>query len=169
MLRIAPPLLSALAALLVSGCMAAGDGYPSLAPRAIESGDGSPAPSPAPTADPVDPALSSQIDGLRKQFDTAKQAFAASADKARLTIDSVKGAAPGTGAWLNAQTALGDLDLRHSATRDAAAAIETLLIERAAANQSVPAALETANDDARKEVERQTGIIDTLSAAIAAP
>ena len=154
--------------LLLAGCSGNG-GYPSLAPRPIEqSGDAVTPPAPAAPAE-ADAALSAEIARHSASLSDAKRQFDSAADSARRAIAAAGNAAPGTRAWLAAQTALGQLDDRLGATRGVAGALDALLIERAASGAGVPDLLTQADEAAQNEVKRQGGVIATLSDQVKAP
>lgn len=161
----APVLLAALA--LPAACAAPRDGYPSLAPRAIEQkGFGEPA---APPPPPVvaDPTLDAALATAEAQARAAEAAFNAAAARAAARVAEARGAPAGDPRWLDAHVALGELDTLQAASAGALTTLEDLAIARAMTLAPAYPALEAARERARITAERQAERIDRLSGALA--
>ncbi|MGK6324032.1 hypothetical protein ACMGDM_13255 [Sphingomonas sp. DT-51] len=157
-----PPLL------LVAACGADLSGYPSLAPRAVEQrGFEEPAtPPPAPVA--ADPALDARLATIATARADAVRQFDAAADRAAARATNARGAAVGSERWLDAQTAIAELDSLRSAHADAGGQLEEIATARAQALQPAYPALEEALAAARDAAEAQTRRIDAIAATLPA-
>ncbi|WP_132907951.1 hypothetical protein [Sphingomonas sp. BK235] len=160
--------LALIALPLISGCSADPSGYPSLAPRPIEKmGFEEPAtPPPAPIA--ADPALDSRLTAIAATRAAAARAFDAAADRAATRTTAARGAAVGSERWLDAQTAVAELDSLRSTHADSVGQLEELAAARAQALQPAYPALDQALDAARATAAAQTRRIDSLAAALPA-
>lgn len=168
-MRAAAPALPILIAVLAlpGACAAPRDGYPSLAPRAIEQkGFGEPA---APPPPPViaDPTLDAALAAGEREARDAAAAFDAAAGRAATRVAAARGAPAGDPRWLDAHVALGELDTLRAASAGAVTTLEDLAIARAMTLAPAYPALEAARERARVVAERQAERIDTLSAALA--
>ena len=166
MRRLALPLIAL--ALPLTGCIQADDKYPSLLPRAIESQDTAEPERPAPVAE-ADPALDKQVADLSATLDAAQAAFTKAAQDTEAKIAVARGLPEGSDPWLDAQVALGALDVVHGQTTDALEALEALAIERGknglAPYPALQAAIERANTLSADQVKR----VRALETALANP
>ena len=125
-----PALLSSLT---LAACAPDTARYPSLLPRATESqGFAEPAAPPPAVAQP-DPALDAQIESLRTERATRAAAFDQAFARAQRLSSAARGAAEGSDAWIDAQTALGELDVARADAREPLATLEQLAADRAVA------------------------------------
>lgn len=155
----------ALVLTLVACTGPAGSG-PSLLPRAVEKQSfDEPAPAPAPVATP-DPALDTRIAGILADRMDAATDFA-EADK-RLSVPLAAGARAkvGSDAWLDAQTALTELDDARGRIADALTGLEQLAIARAATGEPPYPALEAARTETEAQVDRITAIVAARKRAL---
>jgi hypothetical protein len=158
--------LIGVALLSLVGCSADMSGYPSLAPRPVEKlGFEEPAtPPPAPVA--ADPALDARLAGIATARATAAREFDAAAERATARASAARGAAAGSERWLEAQTAIAELDSLRSAHADSLNQLEELAAARAQALQPAYPALEQALDAARATAATQTRRIDALAESL---
>ncbi len=152
-------------AALLAACSTAGDGdFPSLAPRPQEKlGFAEPeAPPAAPVA--ADPALDARIAAVARDRAAADTAFDAAATRAERA--AARAGARGSDAWLDAQTAMGALDVARGQQRDAADALEELAAARAGALAPEYPPLTRALAAARAGIEAQTRRADAIAARL---
>lgn len=163
MIRRAAPL----AALLLTAACAAGPGDgPSLLPRAAEKQSfDEPAAPPAPVATP-DASLDRKIADLIAERSRASAEFAAADKRVAAQLAAGAKAAPGSDAWLDAQTALGALDAERATIQSVLTDLEQLAIERAGAGQPPYPALEAARVDTDAEADRVSAIVATRKAQL---
>ena len=166
MRRLALPTL--LLAVPLAGCIQSSDKYPSLLPRAAESQSLAEPERPAPVA-AADPALDKQIADLSATLDAAQKAFSRAAQDTEAKIAVARGLPEGSEPWLDAQVALGGLDVVHGQTTDALEATETLAIERGRAGLIPYPALQALIERATALSADQTKRIRGLEAALANP
>lgn len=151
--------------LLLTGCTGRRD-YPSLLPRAIETrNDAEPVRS-APVAQP-DPALDAQISAARDALSRSASGFATALDQATALVARAKGAAAGSEPWLDAQTALADLDILRAESATRTSDLELLTIERASKIAPPYPALDAAYADAKAQLQAQEAQITALTAQLA--
>lgn len=164
MIRILPALLLP-AALL--GCARDEGTYPSLSPRPIEKlGFEEPgAPPPAPVA--PDPGLDLEIAAATARLDKAAGDFAAAARRAQAAAGRARGVPPGGEAWIEAQTALAELDALRAETSEVLGDLERLSVDRAAALAPDYPALEAARSRAREAIDAQGATISRIGAGLA--
>ena len=153
------PLLIVAASL--AACAQQGGDFPSLAPRPIERMSLTPPSRPAPVATP-DAALDAKITALDKQLAQAAAAFDPAADRARSLVEAARSAGVGSGPWLDAQTALAELDGIRAQSTAAMSALDELAIARASALQPPYPALETLHARGNAQVERESATISHL-------
>ena len=164
---------AALPALLLSLGLAAcaGDrdhGYPSLARRAVEArGFAEPA-APPPVPVRADPALDQFIATQTTQLQAVRAGFDRDAAKAERAAATARGAAVGSDAWLEAQTALAQLDDWRAQATAIASDAEGRGADRAATLAPDYPALAALQRDAAAEAARQDALIRRLSAALPA-
>ncbi|WP_294192951.1 hypothetical protein [uncultured Sphingomonas sp.] len=97
----------------------------------------------------------------------AARAFDAGANRAERLARSARGAKPGSEPWLDAQTALAELDALRARHQDALGVLEDLASSRAQALQPAYPALEAALQAARAISASQTRRIDAIAASLA--
>ena len=159
------PLIAA-ALLSLPGCGADMNGYPSLAPRPVEKlGFEEPAtPPPSPVA--ADPGLDTRLGTIAAARASAARDFDAAAERAATRTSAARRATAGSERWLDAQTAIAELDSLRSAHADSLNQLEELAAARAQALQPAYPALEQALDAARATAATQTRRIDALAASL---
>ena len=133
---------------LLAGCGTDPGGYPSLAPRPVENVSfDEPAPPPD-TPVVADPALDARIAGVTRERADAARRFDTAAARAERLARAARGAAAGSERWIEAQTALAELDSLRAEHGNAVSALEDLAAERmqalAPAYPSLDAALAAA-------------------------
>ena len=156
------------AALLIlpflAACVRDDASYPSLAERPAEK-RGFAEPEAAPPAPVVaDPALDARVAALRRTLETIASGSDRDAARAEAAAGRAGARTVGSDAWLDAQTALAGLDDWRAQAAEAAADVEQLAGERAAALAPPYPALENLQRDAAAQVTR----LDTRIRAIAA-
>lgn len=153
---------------LAAACAADPTVYPSLAPRAVErlGFDEPAAPPPAPVA--ADPALDARIAALVQQRADAARAFERGAARAETLARGARAAKVGSDRWIDAQTAIAELDALRSAHADIVGVLDDLASTRAQALQPDYPALNRALSDARAAATAQTQRIDALAASLPA-
>ncbi|MBW6525736.1 hypothetical protein KZ813_02670 [Sphingomonas sp. RHCKR7] len=163
-LALLPPALAIAASL--AGCSADMSGYPSLAPRPVERlGFEEPAtPPPVPVA--ADPALDARLAEIAAARAAAARDFDAAVERAAARAAAARGAAAGSERWLDAQTAIAELDSLRSTHADSVGQLEELSATRAQALQPAYPALERALEAARATATAQTARIDSLAASL---
>ena len=160
------PLAPVLVAILFAGCAADSTVYPSLAPRAAEkTGFEEPETAPAPLV--ADPALDARIAAATAKREGAARAFDTAATRVERLARAAQGAAAGSDRWLDAQTALAELDSLRAAHGEAVGELEDLAAQRAQALLPAYPALERARAEAQEAAVAQTGRIDALTRALA--
>lgn len=158
------PLLAVSAVL--AGCNETQSRYPSLLPRPIESMDTSEPVRPVPVATP-DPALDAQIATINARLAEAEGNFTRIAQTAEARVAVASGTPAGSDPWLDAQTALAELDTTRAPIVFAAADLERLAIDRGKEGKPPYPALDTALAAADALVERQATRTRTLTASLA--
>jgi len=165
-----PPHVSLLlcAALLTSACAVTEGPYPSLAPRPAEKLGFAEPPAPPPALVVADPGLDTRLADNARERAAAVRAFDAGAARADRLVRAARGARAGSDAWLDAQTALAELDALKARHQDALGVLEDAAAMRAQALQPAYPALEQALDAARAASTAQTRRIDALAGSLAA-
>jgi hypothetical protein len=159
MRRLFFPLSIAVAGL--AGCAGGNGAFPSLAPRPIERiGEETP-PRPAPTATP-DAALDARLTRLQADLAGAARAFEPAAAHARTLVAAARSAGIGSDAWLDAQTALAELDGIRAESTAAMGALDELAIDRATALAPAYPALDSLHDKGEAQVADETATIAAL-------
>jgi hypothetical protein len=166
MRRFALPLLAL--ALPLTGCIQSDEKYPSLLPRAIESQSTAEPDRPAPVV-VADPALDKQVADLSAALDAAQAAFSKAAQDTEARIAVARGLPDGSDPWLDAQVALGGLDVVRSQATDALSALETLEIARGSAGLPPYPALQAAIERATALTADQARRIKALETALTNP
>ena len=121
----------ALVALSLAGCTRDTTAYPSLAPRAVEQLGFAEPEVPIVEAKP-DPALDARIVALGRSLDGTTTGFTADAAKAETAGARARGKPVGSDAWLDAQTALAQLDDWRAQTSSLLTDADGLASDRAA-------------------------------------
>ena len=157
----------ACAALLTTGCAGQDTSrYPSLLPRPIESrSDAEPAPAPPAPVTP-DAPTDAKLATLRTTLADAATGFASAADRADQTAQAAKGQPAGSEAWINAETALAELDGYRATTSAALTDIEEMAIERATAQQPEYPGIEALRSAAAAQLAAQSTRIATIEAML---
>jgi hypothetical protein len=151
--------------ILLAACASPG-AYPSLLPRGSERvGFEEPA-APPPVAVAADPALDARIAAVGQRATDAASRFDGAAAKAEQMARAARGAAAGSDAWLNAQTALADLDVLRAETLEGLTDLEQLASERALALSADYPALEAAIATVRTAADEQAKRIAALQATL---
>lgn len=160
--------LQPLIALCLAGCTAnTGGRYPSLAPRAAEAkGFEEPGIAPQAPAAP-DPALDALIAAATNALADEGKAFDAAARLAASRAATARGKPPGSDAWLDAQTALGELDVARADAADPLATLEQLAIDRTATLSVAYPKLDDALVAARAQVAAMSMRIDEIQSGLA--
>jgi hypothetical protein len=163
------PILLALPALALTGCMDSGSSrYPSLLPRPIESTSLDEPERPVASVIP-DAALDARIAEVSKGLDAAARAFATAAQNAEAMVAVARGLPEGSEPWLNAQAALSEAEAQRAPVTTAVADLEQLAIERGTAGKPSYPALDAAVARASTLAEEQAARIATLDAALKTP
>jgi len=150
-----------IAAAMLSACAQDGGNFPSLAPRPIEqASDVAPA-RPAPAATP-DTALDEQIAALARQLSAAADAFDPAAQHARGLVAAARSSGVGSEPWLDAQTALAELDGVRAESTAAMSALDELAIDRARRLEPAYPALEALHDKGEAQVTAESAAIADL-------
>jgi hypothetical protein len=147
------PLLLALA-----GCTGAAAGYPSLAPRPIESLSLAEPTRPAPAPAVADPAALTQYAPIVEQAHADDANFRETLKQERDTLERGRSAARGSDAWIAAQTAL-------SRVETARAPVARALSDLDAARSSVPTEGNTGQALAAKQAFEQVQKLDEAETA----
>lgn len=130
MTRFAPAAACTLAALLLAGCAADYDNYPSLARRPAERISGTAEPAAPTTAPPpiVTPSadLAPRLAQLADQAQAAHREFTGRLDRAESLVAAAGGAAVGSDGWAQASVALADLESSRSQAMIALADLDEL-------------------------------------------
>ncbi|MEJ7926157.1 hypothetical protein WG908_05215 [Sphingobium sp. AN641] len=162
-------------ALLLSGCVGAQGGYPSLAKRPIE---GAPMAQPAPVVAPpvaADPALAQEVARYAAQAQAGQSAFDARLDAADRAARAAAGAGVSSEAWVVAQQAISALEQARNDSVSALASLDVLYVARANAEADGKAvaggmdAIDTERAAALAMVDAQNDRIDALKARLAQP
>lgn len=182
--RLKPSLFLAATALL--GACASQEGFPSLAPRAVERelsgnppppclppGSAAPAPTPgAPAAVAVavadDPELGARIAALLAEARRGERAF--SALLARAQASARRAGAAGSEAWIAAQQDVSRLEAARAPTVDALTELDRLALARsdAAISEADRNRLVAAAEEVRRLAEAQREQLDRLNGTLSA-
>ena len=161
------PLVVATAALLAA-CAQDQRTYPSLAPRAIEKLGFAEPDAPAPVVAAPDPALDATIAKIGTQIDAVSAGFTRDAATAARAATRARGAAVGSDAWLDAQSALAALDDWRAQASAIVTDVDALASERAAALAPDYPALAPLRARAQATLERAEAEIARLQALLPA-
>ncbi|WP_267396216.1 MULTISPECIES: hypothetical protein [unclassified Sphingomonas] len=152
---------------LLAACATDSGAYPSLAPRPIEK-LGFAEPVTKPVEAKPDPALDARIATLGTSLEGIAKGFAADAAKADAAGRKARGAAVGSDAWLDAQTALAQLDDWRAQASSLLTDLDQAASDRAASLAPDYPALTTLRGKAQEEVDAQTATITRLQHALPA-
>ncbi|MEG3086064.1 hypothetical protein [Sphingomonas sp. PB4P5] len=139
--------------------------FPSLLPRPIESRSDAEPVAPVVVAEP-DPALDAQIATTMAAVETSTRDFAAAAARAESAARAARGAAVGSDRWLDAQTALADLDVFRADSSALVTGLDDAQIARAVDGKPPYPALETARAAAHAALDAQTARITAVQASL---
>lgn len=158
-----------LLALPLAACATTANGdYPSLAPRPIEQrSDAEPETVPAVAA--PDPQLDTNLATLGADLTEAATAFDTAARRIEGRLAAARSGGVGSEAWIEAQTALSEVDTARARTATALAELERLAIDRAAQGQPPYPALEAALTRTREQTAAQNARYETLSGSLPTP
>ena len=154
------PLLPLLAPPLLAGCASESGRIPSLAPRAAESHGFEEPAAPPPAAARPDPALDARIAEAAARSAESERGYVAARAAAKAKVAAAGRAPAGSDAWLDAQVALGELDVARAEAGEAVTSLEQLAADRAVAGEPPYPALETALAAARA---RQDAVVATIA------
>ncbi|MCU6452852.1 hypothetical protein LPN01_02035 [Sphingomonas sp. A2-49] len=160
------PALAALA-IALSGCTSDTAAYPSLAPRAVEK-LGFAEPEVAVVEAKPDTALDARVAASGEKLDALAKEFAADAARAQAAGGRARGKPVGSDAWLDAQTALAQLDDWRAQTSSLLTDVDQAASERAAALLPAYPTLTALRERVAAESQRQGETIDRLQAALPA-
>jgi hypothetical protein len=153
--------LLSIAAATLAACAAQDDDFPSLAPRPIEKTSETAPARPAPVATP-DAALDARIATLARQLADAGAAFAPAVDRTRSLVEAARNAGVGSGPWLDAQTALAELDGIRAQSTAAMSTLDELAIARAAELAPPYPALDALHDKGGAQAAAESATIAAL-------
>lgn len=159
-------ILPLVALVALAGCAQRSSRFPSLLPRAIESRDDA-EPMPAAPAIIADPALDARVAAVDTALVKIRTDFEVRAARAQQLAESAKGQPAGSDAWLDAQSALADLDVVRSDVSSLISDLERMAIDRAAAGNPAYPALEVLRGDAKTQHDDEGVVIDTLGQQLA--
>ncbi|MES2059294.1 MAG: hypothetical protein V4564_25355 [Pseudomonadota bacterium] len=164
--RLARLALLAGSALIVTGCGERSKGpYPSLLPRPIESRSDA-EPEIAPVMVEADSALDKRVAGISATIDSTQKDFAIAATKADSLSKAAQGQPVGSDRWIEAQSALADLDVFRASTVSALSDLDDAAMTRAADGKPPYPSLEAARTATQKELDVQTARIATLQTSL---
>lgn len=155
------------AVLMLAGCAHDQDGYPSLAPRAVERGGFAEPETPPPAAPATDPALDGRVAALNGRLDAAAAAFAKEQGQAEAAARRARGAPAGSEPWLDAQTALAELDAARVDLSAVATDAEALAVARGQTLAQPYPALETLRARAARQLTQAAAAISAIGASLA--
>ena len=152
-------------------CASVDDGqYPSLARRAVELRAAAPvetSPTPA-LPEPATADLATAFAALRNDAGRGDTAFAAELARSRALIESARGSASESEAWVQAQIRVSALDSARAPSTLALAEVDRLTVERGVAGNAAGAAeLASLQVEVAAMVERQNRTLDQLLAMLA--
>jgi hypothetical protein len=159
------PLIALLLVTGTAGCTDTTHHYPSLLPREIEKQSLAEPERPVAVATP-DAALDKQIGDLMATVDTASKGFNETAQSAEARIAVARGLPQGSDGWIDAQSALSDVDAARAPLASALAELEQLAIARGVAGQPPYPALDAAIAKAGALADAQSARNKSLEAAL---
>ena len=139
------------AALLVAGCAASSDRYPSLAVRDVERAEGTFDPVPGPQLDvpevevDVGPDLGAGLTSLVADAQAAHTAFTDAVPAAVRSVRAASGSSIGSDSWAAAQVALADLDSARSNAAIVLGELDTLYTAATVQAEDATAIVEARN------------------------
>lgn len=157
---------SLLLLLLLAGCAQPSTRFPSLLPRAIETRDDS-EPMPGSPAIVADPALDARLTTALAALAKTRADFETQAARAEQLVKAAQGKPAGSEAWLDAQSALADLDVLRVQSSSTLTDLERDAIDRAAEGHPPYPALEAARAQATTQHDDEGVIIETLNGQLA--
>lgn len=146
---------------LLSGCASDQDSYPSLAPRAIEQRSDAVMPAPSVSMAP-DPALDAQIAKMTAALAEQARTFDTAAASTKALVAAARKAGIGSGPWLDAQTALAELDGIRARSAATLSDVDALAIARASALKPAYPGLDALDASAQAQVGQETATIAAL-------
>ena len=155
--------IALLLALGLAGCTEAPGAYPSLALRPIESRSNAEPETVTPAAAP-DPALDKKVAAIREKLAVSASAFDASAATAEAAARKPAAQAVGSNEWVNAESALADLDSLRVDTLGAVSDLDQLSGLRGVAGDPPYPALEDARTAAQAQLDAQQKRIAAIKA-----
>lgn len=164
MQRLLPALIVATA---LAGCTRDDVTYPSLALRPVEqlSFDEPEPPAPKPVA--PDPELDVEVAAATARLDKAAADFTRQAGEAEAAARRARGVRAGGDAWLDAQTALAQLDILRAEASEVLTGLEELSVARATTLAAPYPALEQVRDRVRDELRREEEAIARIGSTLA--
>ncbi|QQV78696.1 hypothetical protein H5J25_08930 [Sphingomonas aliaeris] len=139
--------------------------YPSLLPRPIETRSDAEPVVVVPVAEP-DPATDKIVAASLTAVQTSKRDFAIAAQRAKSLARVAKGDPVGGNRWIEAQTALAELDIFHAQSLTVVTDLEQAELARAAEGKPAYPALESAHAVAQAELEAQKATVARLQALL---
>ena len=152
--------------ILAAGCTEAPGVYPSLAKRPIESRPDTPPEPPAPETAKPDPALDAQIRTLLAQLAKADSDFADAAAKVERAAAVSGSRTVGSDAWIGAQAALADLEMRRGDSQSVLTDLERLVTDRGVAGEPPYPALDAARAKAQAQADAQNARLSAVKARL---
>jgi len=159
--------VSLLAALALTGCARADVNSPSLSPRPVEK-LGFAEPEVTPMVARADPALDAEVARVRTRLTAAAGGFDTAAAAAARAAARAGARRTGSEAWLDAQSALAQIDDWRAQTTALVGQIDALAVARVTAGEAPYPALVEAASAARDEAERQEREATRLGALVPA-
>ena len=159
------------AALLVAGCAASSDRYPSLAVRDVERAEGTFDPVPGPQLDvpevevDVGPDLGAGLTSLVADAQAAHTAFTDAVPAAERSVRAASGSSIGSDNWAAAQVALADLDSARSIAATALGDLD-ILYTAATVQAQDSAAIAAARETVIALVREEDDVLARLRAQI---
>jgi hypothetical protein len=152
--------------LLATACAEQASGrFPSLLPRPIESRSDAEPVVAVPVAAP-DPALDATIAKMLAAIATTKRDFAVATARTDAAARRAKGDKVGGEQWIEAQTALAELDVHRATTLGLVTDLEEAALGRAADAKPPYPALEAAQAAAQAELDAESAHIQRLQASL---
>lgn len=150
----------------LSACSTAGDGYPSLLPRPIESRAEGEVMRPDPVATP-DAALDMRVSEQVAAAEKIATRFRSLALETESRIAVARGVEPGSESWVAAQVALADLNRAHGEMVDIVTTLEEVAAERLRAGApgypALDAAIAALSRTAAEQAEKVQALEDALA------
>ena len=154
--------LALAASIALYGCAMPSANAPSLLPRAIEQrSDAEPVRAPVVAA--PDLALDATIAEKTKTLAESAHAFDIAATRTANLVKTAKGAGIGSESWVDAQTALAELDGYRAESLAAASDLDQIAIDRGVEGKPAYPALESLRGDATAQVAAETQRIADLA------